>query len=186
MNRLKYFLLAAWAGYSVLALFFLGGSHDTTWGLLTDLIADYGRPAPVSPPWVAALFSLMGLWPLVIGLLLAADPRGSWKTKLLFTGLGMMGGAFVMTPWLILRRIDGAGHRRVPAAVLVAGTAVLLTGAALIVGAAAQAAPVADFAEAWQQSAFVRTMSADFLLFLVGATALAIALRKRKPHLPPM
>ncbi|NEQ97838.1 MAG: DUF2834 domain-containing protein [Cyanothece sp. SIO2G6] len=179
MQRVGLWLL--WIGLLIYSFGFAPSSQDGTMDLIVALSTF--KWSGINP-LVAALFSIMGLWPMVYAAVLLVDGRGStpdgatslqsvpaWPFIVLSFGLG----AFALLPYLGLRRdkprFSGPESDLIRLTesgglawlLLLSGAGLLLFG--LIGG------NWADFVAQWQTSRFIHVMSLDFcilsLLFVV-------------------
>jgi len=179
MQRIGLGLL--WLGLLIYSFGFAPSDQDGTLELIVALSTFKWEGIN---PLVAALFSMMELWPMVYGAMLLVDGRDAspgdaaqsqsvpaWPFVLLSFGLG----AFALLPYLVLRRDK---PRFVgPQSDLIRLTEsgglawlLLLSGAGLL-AFGGLAGHWADFVEQWQTSRFIHVMSLDFcvlsLLFVV-------------------
>lgn len=122
--------------------------------------------------WTAALFNLMGIWPLAYAGVLLLDGPGqrvpAWPFVLLSFGLGM----FALMPYLLLRRPGQPardlerGWRRWLAHPFF-GAMVLVPTLAFMTFGAATGNPT-ELAVLWNEDGFVRTFLCDFAVFFLA------------------
>ncbi|MGK7888361.1 MAG: DUF2834 domain-containing protein [Leptolyngbyaceae cyanobacterium] len=180
MQRIGLGLL--WVGLLIYSFGFAPPDQDGTLDLIVALSTFKWSGID---PLIAALFSIMGLWPMVYAAVLLVDGQRSacegddapsrrvpaWPFVVLSFGLG----AFALLPYLTLRRdnprFSGAESdliRLTESAWL--GWLLLLSGAGLILFGLITG-DWASFLDQWQTSRFIHVMSLDFcilsLLFVV-------------------
>ena len=117
-------------------------------------------------PAVVALFNAMGIWPMIYACLALADGHyqklAAWPFVVGSFGLG----AFLLLPYLILRRPQPVAALGVPSPLLESRWTggLLLLGAVLVMGYGLWAGDWADFWEQWRSSRFIHVMGLDFCL----------------------
>ncbi|ERN40405.1 hypothetical protein KR51_00029430 [Rubidibacter lacunae KORDI 51-2] len=127
-------------------------------------------------PLVAALFYLMGMWPLAYACLTLADGRGQRLWAWFFTVASMAVGAFALLPYLALRSPNATfpGKKGILIRLLDArltGIA-FATGGFLLLGFGLLKGNWVDFAEQFQSSRFIHVMSLDFCVLCLAFPAL--------------
>ncbi len=146
---------------------------DQTAWLLDLMLGRWGDENPL----IVGEFWLMGVWPLLMGLLL----RDHWRARPIPAWPFLLGsfalGCFALLPWFWLRREPApsgppapawAGTPRAPVALGVVSAGILAW--ALVAG------DPADFARAFREEGFIWAMTFDFLAFTL---VFAIEARRR-------
>ncbi|MCB9674307.1 MAG: DUF2834 domain-containing protein [Alphaproteobacteria bacterium] len=168
----RFVLVAAWVALLGEALLLSPPPRPDQWAWLFRLsTGDWAGEEPL----VVALFMLMGVWPLALAGLFAADLRRE-PVPLWPFALGSMAlGAFVLVPGLALggRPLPMAEWQRWVGSRALA--AVLLVPTLGLMAWGLWAGSPAAFAAAWRTEQFVHVMALDFctlwLVSVVGATS---------------
>lgn len=135
-------------------------------------------------PAIAALFYLMGIWPVAYGCVLFSDGRGQNIPAYPFAIASYAVGAFAILPYLALRQPNPTFTppkdwflKLQDSRILGIG---LLVGAIAIVVFGISQGDWLDFSQQWQTSRFIHVMSLDFcLLCLLFPTLLKDDMQRR-------
>lgn len=133
-------------------------------------------------PWSVAVFNLMGVWPLLFAGPLLADGPGQRVPAWPFVVLSFAAGAFVLTPYLLLRRWDQPDRTSGWLVRASSHPLVAVGGALASLGLVAYAANGAwsTFAHRLATDPFVRIYTSDFVAFGLLFPAVAFDDRRRR------
>jgi hypothetical protein len=179
-------LTVLWVSFVTYAFVFAPPDQPDTGALIGRLAS--GDWAGINPA-IAALFNLMGLWPMVYACLALIDGHGQ-KTPAWPFVLGSFGlGAFLLMPYLILRAPNPIFEPPKSWLLKVVDSrwlgGLILLGAAGLMGYGLYAGDWADFVRQWQTSRFIHVMSLDFcLLWLLVPTLLGDDMARRGVKTP--
>jgi hypothetical protein len=162
------FLALLWLGFIVYAFVLAPPDQPDTLSLIQNL--SIGNWQGINP-LIIALFNLMGIWPLIYSGVIYVDGRGQEIPAWPFAVGSFFLGAFMLLPYLILRRpnqpFEGEKtglvswfESRLLGVIIVISSLVLL-GYGILQG------NVTDFIEQWKTSRFINVMSLDFCLLIL-------------------
>lgn len=158
-------LWVLWAGFALYAFLLAPPDRPETLDLIVRLST--GQVAAENP-LIVALFNLMGIWPLVYCCVLFADGQGQPVRAWPFAIGSMALGAFVLLPYLALRRSNptfGGDLSRTIRLWDSRWVAIgLSVGAIGLLGWGLSQGDWTDFIQQWQSSRFIHVMSLDFVM----------------------
>jgi len=154
-----------WLGFVVYAFGFAPPDQPDTADLIGRLSS--GDWADINPA-IVALFNLMGVWPIAYAHLALIDGHGQKAPAWPFV-IGSFGlGAFLLLPYLILRRPNPTFEPPKSKLIALADARwvgfLILVGAAALMGYGLYAGDWGDFVQQWQTSRFIHVMSLDFVM----------------------
>ncbi len=139
-------------------------------------------------PWSVAVFNLMGVWPVLFAIPLLWDGPDQRLPAWPFVVLSFAAGAFILTPYLLLRRwgrparsATSAGRGGTVVRWLTHRWVGALAGAAAagLLAYAAVSGSLVEFGERVLENGFVRTYTADFVAFALLYPIVAVDDRRR-------
>lgn len=162
-----------WLGFLTYAFVLAPPAQPETWSLIKNL--SIGNWQGINPA-IAALFSLMGIWPMIYSCLLYIDGRGQKIPAWPFAVASFAVGAFALLPYLALRepnpKFSGTKNiflkqldSRFTGIILTLLTAALVAYG-LVLG------DWNDFIQQWLSNRFIHVMSLDFCMLSVIFPAL--------------
>ncbi len=162
-----------WIGFLAYAFLLAPPDRPETWTLIKNLST--GNWDGINPA-IAALFSIMGIWPLIYSCLLYIDGRGQKIPAWPFAAASFAVGAFALLPYLALREPNPqfSGEKNSFLKQLDSRfTGIFLTlSAAALVAYGLVLGDWSDFIQQWLSSRFIHVMSLDFCMLSVIFPAL--------------
>lgn len=162
-----------WIGFVAYAFLLAPPDRPETWTLIKNLST--GNWDGINPA-IAALFSIMGIWPMIYSCVLYIDGRGQKIPAWPFAAASFAVGAFALLPYLALREPNPqfSGEKNSFLKQLDSRfTGIVLTlGAAALVGWGLGWGDWSDFIRQWLSNRFIHVMSLDFCLLSVIFPAL--------------
>ncbi|HIK27492.1 MAG: DUF2834 domain-containing protein [Oscillatoriaceae bacterium SKW80] len=162
-----------WLGFLAYAFLLAPPVQPETWTLIKNL--SIGNWQGINPA-LAALFSIMGIWPMIYSCLLYIDGRGQKIPAWPFAVASFAVGAFALLPYLALREPNPkfSGTKNIFLKQLDSRfTGIILT---LITAALVAYGLVFgdwnDFIQQWLSNRFIHVMSLDFCMLSVIFPAL--------------
>ncbi|WP_414754529.1 DUF2834 domain-containing protein [Anabaena sp. CCY 9910] len=154
-----------WLGFTFYAFVLAPPDQPDTFELIKNL--SIGQWQGINP-LIIALFSLMGIWPMIYSAIMFIDGRGQKIPAWLFTTASFGVGIFALLPYLTLRESNPqfSGTKNTLIKLLDSRvTGVILTVVAgILVAYGLQQGDWSNFVQEWQTSRFIHVMSLDFCL----------------------
>lgn len=171
VRKVGFWLL--WLGFITYAFLLSPPDQPNTFELIKKL--SIGQWEGINPI-VAALFSIMGVWPIIYSCLMLIDGRGQKIPAWPFATLSFGVGAFAILPYLALREPNptSEGNKNAFLKLLdsrITGIGVSLGALALVAYGITQG-DWGDFIQQWQTSRFIHVMSLDFCVLCLSFPAL--------------
>ena len=171
VRKVGFWLL--WLGFITYAFLLSPPDQPNTFELIKKL--SIGQWEDINPI-VAALFSIMGVWPIIYSCLMFIDGRGQKIPAWPFATLSFGVGAFAILPYLALREPNptSEGNKNAFLKLLdsrITGIGVSLGALALVAYGITQG-DWGDFIKQWQTSRFIHVMSLDFCVLCLSFPAL--------------
>ena len=170
----KLYLLAVYAALWAVAL--TAPPADPS-ALLMPLLSFEGPDA-----WSIAVFNLMGVWPVLMAAVLLSDGPAQRLPAWPFVLLSFVAGAFILVPYLLVRRFGAAADTERWLARLSTHPAVAVMATAATAGLVAYAVGAQQWSVFVQRvidNGFVRTYTADFVAFALIYPVVALDDRHR-------
>lgn len=162
-----------WLGFLAYAFVLAPPAQPETWTLIKNL--SIGNWQGINPA-LAALFSLMGIWPMIYSCLLYIDGRGQKIPAWPFAVASFAVGAFALLPYLALREPNPkfSGTKNIFLKQLDSRfTGIILTLlTAALVAYGLVFGDWNDFIQQWLSNRFIHVMSLDFCMLSVIFPAL--------------
>lgn len=171
VRKVGFWLL--WLGFITYAFLLSPPNQPDTFELIKKL--SIGQWEGINPI-VAALFSIMGVWPIIYSCLMLIDGRGQKIPAWPFATLSFGVGAFAILPYLALREPNPTSKGNKNAFLKLLDSRI--TGIGVSVGALALVAygitqgDWGNFYQQWQTSRFIHVMSLDFCVLCLSFPAL--------------
>ncbi|KGP73811.1 hypothetical protein [Pontibacillus yanchengensis] len=185
MNELKSILLAIWILFISYALF-LAPINESDYSFLNQMFS-----LQYTDPLLIAVFSLLGIWPVVYCILLLENDRASIKAWPFALGSFVL-GAFSLLPYFVFhiekRRVTNRTPKQVQAILSNRGLYILLLLLTILIMAfGLYFGNFQIYSQAFMQSRFVHVMTIDFvvltLLSMLGIAHHAYYLNERSKRL---
>lgn len=184
LRSLRWVSLLLWLGLLAVAFLTAPSADPRTNERIIDLLRGHFDGVNLS---FVALFSLMGVWPMLFAAMLAFDTTEQkvWRWPFIVGAFAL--GAFALLPYLVLRRWGVARRSGHTGLLRVLGSrwfALLCTLLSVVFTALFLGGGLGDFRALFRDDQFTYVMSFDFIACTIAGVLLSLEDSVLRPHTP--